>query len=78
MINAANSLRCALIGHSWGIKSRTGYPVIMVIVAVEGIIEQAITLLPEEREVNVDIDLIACIIDGRNNEMIDLIAKYFL
>jgi len=39
---------------------------------------QAIMLFPEEREVNEDIDLIACIIDGRNNEMIDLIAKYFL
>jgi hypothetical protein len=77
LINAANSWRCALIGHSWGIKSRTGYPVI-IIVAVEEIMEQAITLFPEEREVNEDIDLIACIIDGRNNEMIDLIAKYFL
>jgi len=40
--------------------------------------EQAIVPLLKEKEVNEDIELIACIIDGRNNEMIDLIAKYFL
>ena len=40
--------------------------------------EQAIVPLLEEKAVNEDIELIACIIDGRNNEMIDLIAKYFL
>jgi len=73
----ANSLRWALIGHGWGIKSRTGYPVIIVIVAVELIMEQAIVPLLK-KEVNEDIELTACIIDGRNNEMIDLIAKYFL
>jgi hypothetical protein len=61
-----------------GYKSRTGYPVIIVIVAVEVIIEQAIVPLLKEKEVNEDIELLACIIDGRNNEMIDLIAKYFL
>jgi len=78
LINAANSLRWALIGHGWGIKARTGYPVIIVIVAVEVIMEQAISPLLKEREVNEDIELTARIIDGRNNEMIDLIAKYFL
>ena len=72
------SLRWTLIGHSWGIKSRTGYPVIVIIVDVEEIIVQATVPLPEEREVNKDIELIACIMEGRNNEMIDLIAKYFL
>jgi hypothetical protein len=71
-------LRRALIGHGWGIKSRTGYPVIIVIVAVAEILEQAMVPFPKEREVNEDIELTACIIDGRNNEMIDLIAKYFL
>ena len=40
--------------------------------------EQAISPLLKEREVNEDIELTARIIDGRNNEMIDLIAKYFL
>jgi hypothetical protein len=40
--------------------------------------EQAIVPLLREKEANEDIELIACIIDGRNNEMIDLIAKYFL
>ena len=78
MINASNSLRRALIGHGWGIKSLTGYPVIVMIVDVVEIIEQATVPLPEEREVNKDIELMACIMDGRNNEMIDLIAKYFL
>ena len=78
MINASNSLRRALIGHGWGIKSLTGYPVIVIIVDVIEIIKQATVPLPEEREVNKDIELIACIMEGRNNEMIDLIAKYFL
>ena len=78
MINASNSLRRALIGHGWGIKSLTGYPVIVIIVEVVEIIEQATVPLLEEREVNKDIELIACIMEGRNNEMIDLIAKYFL
>ena len=78
MIDAANSLSRALIGHGWGIKSRTGYPVIMVIVAVAAIFEQAPNPLVRERDVNEDIEFAACIIDGRNNEMIDLIAKYFL
>jgi hypothetical protein len=49
-----------------------------MIVDVIVIIAQATVPLPEEREVNWDIELIACIMDGRNNEMIDLIAKYFL
>jgi hypothetical protein len=49
-----------------------------MIVDVVEIIEQAAVPLPEEREVNKDIELMACIMDGRNNEMIDLIAKYFL
>ena len=78
MTNASNSLRRALIGHGWGIKSLTGYPVIVIIVAVMEIIEQATVPLLEEREVNKDIESIACIMEGRNNEMIDLIAKYFL
>ena len=78
MINAFSSLRRALIGHGWGIKSRTGYPVIVIIVEIEEITEQATCPLLEEREVNKDIELIACIMEGRNNEMIDLIAKYFL
>ena len=78
MISASNSLRRALIGHGWGIKSLTGYPVIVIIVDVIEIIEQATVPLLEEREVNKDIELKACIMEGRNNEMIDLIVKYFL
>ena len=78
MISASNSLRRALIGHGWGIKSLTGYPVIVIIVDVIEIIEQATVPLLEEREVNKDIELKTCIMEGRNNEMIDLIAKYFL
>jgi hypothetical protein len=50
----------------------------MVIVVVEQIFAQATTPLPDERKVKKDIDLLACIMDGRNNEMINLIAKYFL
>ncbi len=78
MINASNSLRRALIGHGWGIKSLTGYPVIVVIVEIAEITEQAAVPLLEEKEVNKDIELTACIMKGRNNEMLDLIAKYFL
>lgn len=78
MTNAFNSLRRALIGHGWGMKSRTGYPVIVIIVEIEEIAEQAALPLLDEKEVNKDIELIACIMEGRNNEMIDLIAKYFL
>jgi hypothetical protein len=50
----------------------------VIIVDVIEIIKQATVPLPEEREANKDIELIACIMEGRNNEMIDLIAKYFL
>jgi hypothetical protein len=78
VINTPNSLRRALIGHSWGIKALTGYPVMVIIVDVAEIIVQATFPLLEERKVNKDIELIACIMEGRNNEMIDLIAKYFL
>jgi len=78
VINAANSLRRALIGHGWGIKLLTGYPVIVIIVEAVEITAQATVPLLEEKEVNKDIELIACIMDGRNNEMINLIAKYFL
>ena len=78
MINASNSLRRALIGHGWGIKSLTGYPVIVIIVEIVEITEQATVPLLEEKEVNEDIELTACIMKGRNNEMLDLIAKYFL
>jgi hypothetical protein len=78
VINASNSLRRALIGHGWGIRALTGYPVIVIIVDVVEIMVQATVPLLEEREDNKDIELIACIMEGRNNEMIDLIAKYFL
>ena len=78
MISASNSLRRALIGHGWGIKSLTGYPVIVIIVEIVEITEQATVPLLEEKEVNEDIELTACIMKGRNNEMLDLIAKYFL
>ena len=78
MINASNSLRWALIGHGWGIKSLTGYPVIVIIVEIVEITVQATVPLLEEKEVNEDIELTACIMKGRNNEMLDLIAKYFL
>jgi hypothetical protein len=39
---------------------------------------QAISPLLNERGVNEDIETMACIMNGRNNEMINLIAKYFL
>jgi len=75
LINAANSLRWALIGHGWGINARTGHPVIIIAAVVAT--EQAITPFPEKGN-EVVMKSVACIIGGRNNEMINLIAKYFL
>jgi hypothetical protein len=59
MINVSNSLRWALIGHSWGIELCTGYPVIIVVEIAE-ITEEAITSCAE-RDNERDIRSVACI-----------------
>ena len=67
-----------LIGHGWGIQSRTGHPVIIVIIAIiaEEIV-QAITAFVE-KDVAEDVRAVACIfLVARNNEMIMLIPRYF-
>lgn len=76
MINACNSWRWALIGRSWGIQSCTGYPVIIIVIIAD-VMEQAVTSFGIKFVLS-DLKVVACILKPRNNEMIYLIAKYFL
>jgi hypothetical protein len=56
-------------------KQRTGHPVIMIVV-VKAATEAEKTLKIEVAKN--DMKCVGCILGTRNNEMIDLIAKYFL
>jgi len=58
-----------------GYTVMTGHPVIIAIIA-EGEVQAIVTLVSKVAEI--DIGLPACIMKCRNNEMINLIAKYFL
>jgi hypothetical protein len=76
-ISGAASWRQGII-MGMGVKACTGYPVMVVVVVV--MIVGATVVAAKEifaREVRENILCVACIIAHRNNEMNNLIAKYF-
>lgn len=78
VISLSNSWRRTLIGHGWGMESRTGHPVMMVIiemVIMEGQATAAFVIKDPQKGM---VDVACIFLTYRNNEMINLIAKYFL